>query len=70
MPGGSSDGTESCGYGSATATGEVNATTSREAKMIVVAAMICGLMHRFRVLIGFGCNLDVEDDGRRASLRE
>ena len=63
-------GKESCGSGSGTATGEVSATASREAKMIVVAAMMCGVMRRFRVSSGFGCNLGADDIGRRASLRE
>lgn len=69
-PGGSSGGRESCGLGSGTATGEVNATASREVKMIVVAAMICGVLRRFRVSSGFGCNLNAEDIRQRASLRE
>lgn len=42
------------GFKSGTATGEVNATDSREAKMIFVAAMICGINRRFRVSSGFG----------------
>lgn len=63
-------GREICGLGSGTATGEVNATASREAKMIDVAAMMCGVLRRFRVSSGSGCNLNAEDIGWRASLRE
>lgn len=70
MPGGMSGGKESCGSGSGTATGEVSATASREAKMIDVAAMMCGVMRRIRVSSGFGCNLGAKGIGWRASLRE
>lgn len=42
-------GKESWGSGSGTATGEVRATASREAKTIDVAAMMCGVMRKFRV---------------------
>lgn len=58
-----SDGIERSGLGSGTATGEVNATASREAKMIDVAAMVCGVMRKFRVSSGFGCNLNAEAIG-------
>lgn len=55
------DGRESWGLGSGTATGEVSATASREAKMIEVATMTCGVMRKVRVSSGFGCNLDAKD---------
>lgn len=58
-----SDGIEICGLGSGTATGEVNATASREAKMIDVAGMMCGVMRKFRVSSGFGRNLNAENIG-------
>lgn len=57
IPGSTGCGKDICGLGSGTATGEVNATASREAKIIDVAAMMCGVMHRFRVSSGFRCNL-------------
>lgn len=62
------DGIESCGLGSGTATGEVNATASREAKMIDVAAMMCGVMRKFRVSRGLGCNLNAEDIGSESKI--
>lgn len=55
------NGRKSWKLGSGTATGEVNAIASKEAKMIEVAAMTGSIIRKIRVISKFGCNLDIKD---------